>query len=183
VVDPFHVSPLATRAVGDGRRRVTDEAHGRRGRATDPAYTIRNLLVRGAETLSETARGKLAGHPGQLRHRTRGRRTAPAHPARPRTRLRHSCHPVEDLGSGHPESATAPPGAWATPSSTRIRTAPVGGPTPLPGLRCRQGPVAELPVYLPRLPPLGRTKSDDLTPGMFAGSGIDSMHAGRRGYI
>ena len=58
-VDPFHVSQLANKAVGDVRRRVTDEAHGRRGRAADPEYTIRNLLLRGAEKLSEKARGKL----------------------------------------------------------------------------------------------------------------------------
>jgi transposase len=58
-VDFFHVSQLANKAVGDVRRRVTYENHGRRGRAADPEYKIKNLLVRGAEKLSENARGRL----------------------------------------------------------------------------------------------------------------------------
>src|SRR5262245_6756909 len=45
--------------VGDVRRRLTFEHYGRRGRATDPEYAIKNLLVRGAEKLSERARGRL----------------------------------------------------------------------------------------------------------------------------
>ena len=58
-VDFFHVSQLANKAVGDVRRRVTYEAYGRRGRAADPEYTIKGLLVRGGEKLSEAARGRL----------------------------------------------------------------------------------------------------------------------------
>lgn len=58
-IDPFHVIQLANKAIGDVRRRVTVERHGRRGRADDPEYKIRNLLVRNAESFSEAARGRL----------------------------------------------------------------------------------------------------------------------------
>lgn len=59
VVDAFHVIQLANKMIGDVRRRVTFEHYHRRGRATDPEYTIKNLLVRGQEKLSERARQKL----------------------------------------------------------------------------------------------------------------------------
>ncbi|WP_416211396.1 transposase [Frankia sp. Cas3] len=58
-IDGFHVSQLANKAIGDTRRRVAHELRGRRGRATDPEYTIRGLLVRAEEKLSPAARGKL----------------------------------------------------------------------------------------------------------------------------
>jgi transposase len=58
-VDFFHVSQLANKMIGDVRRRVTYERYGRRGRATDPEYTVKGLLVRGEERLSAKARGKL----------------------------------------------------------------------------------------------------------------------------
>ena len=50
---------LAGKMVSDVRRRVTFEHYGRRGRATDPEYTIKNLLVRGVEKLSKNTRHKL----------------------------------------------------------------------------------------------------------------------------
>jgi hypothetical protein len=59
IVDAFHVIQLANTMIGDVRRRVTFEHYGRRGRGTDPEYTIKNLLVRGKEKLSENARNKL----------------------------------------------------------------------------------------------------------------------------
>jgi len=59
VVDMFHVVQLANKTVGDVRRRVTYARRGRRGRAGDLEYTIKNLLRRGQERLSETARQKL----------------------------------------------------------------------------------------------------------------------------
>jgi transposase len=59
VVDLFHVIQLANKTVGDVRRRVTFEHYGRRGRAADPEYQVKNLLVRGQEKLSKTARHKL----------------------------------------------------------------------------------------------------------------------------
>jgi transposase len=59
IVDAFHVVQLANKMVGDVRRRVTFERYRRRGRATDPEYTIKNLLVRGKEKLSKRARNKL----------------------------------------------------------------------------------------------------------------------------
>jgi transposase len=59
VVDLFHVIQPANKMVGDVRRRITFEQYGRRGRATDLEYVIRNLLVRGAEKLSKNVRNKL----------------------------------------------------------------------------------------------------------------------------
>ncbi|TCJ30686.1 DDE transposase [Parafrankia sp. BMG5.11] len=58
-VDPFHVTQLANKVIGDVRRRVTQEHHGRRGRADDPEYKIKGLLVRREEALSPAARGRL----------------------------------------------------------------------------------------------------------------------------
>jgi transposase len=59
IVDAFHVIQLANKMIGDVRRRVTFEHYRRRGRATDPEYTIKNLLVRGKEKLSDRARNKV----------------------------------------------------------------------------------------------------------------------------
>jgi transposase len=59
VVDRFPVIQLANKMIGDLHRRVTLTRYGRRGRAGDPEYAIKNLLVRGQETLSDHARGKL----------------------------------------------------------------------------------------------------------------------------
>ncbi len=59
VVDLFHVVQLANTMVGDVRRRVTYTRRGRRGRASDLEYTIKNPLRRGQERLSKTARHKL----------------------------------------------------------------------------------------------------------------------------
>ena len=59
VVDMFHVVQLANKTVDDVRRRVTYTRRGRRGRAGDLEYTIKNLLRRGQGRLSKTARHKL----------------------------------------------------------------------------------------------------------------------------
>ena len=59
VADMFHVAQLCNKMIGDVRRRVTFEHYGRRGRATDPEYVIKGLLVRGQEKLSKRARHKL----------------------------------------------------------------------------------------------------------------------------
>jgi transposase len=50
-VDPFHVVQLATKMVGDVRRRAIREKYGRRGRSGDPEYGLKNLLVRNLEHL------------------------------------------------------------------------------------------------------------------------------------
>jgi transposase len=50
-VDPFHVVQLATKMVGDVRRRAIREKYGRRGRSGDAEYGIKNLLVRNVEHL------------------------------------------------------------------------------------------------------------------------------------
>jgi transposase len=50
-IDVFHVVQLATKMVGDVRRRAIREKYGRRGRSGDPEYGIKNLLVRNLEHL------------------------------------------------------------------------------------------------------------------------------------
>ena len=52
VVDLFHVVHLAVKMTGDVRRRVVRGKYGRRGRAGDPEYGIKGLLVRNLEHLS-----------------------------------------------------------------------------------------------------------------------------------
>jgi transposase len=48
VVDHFHVVQLASRAVTEVRRRMTLTQRGRRGRASDPEWQMRNRLTRSA---------------------------------------------------------------------------------------------------------------------------------------
>jgi transposase len=52
VMDPFHVVRLAGDALDQCRRRVQQELHGHRGRATDPLYRSRRTLHTGAELLT-----------------------------------------------------------------------------------------------------------------------------------
>ena len=52
VMDPFHVVRLAGDALDQCRRRVQQELHGHRGRATDPLYQSRRTLHTGAELLT-----------------------------------------------------------------------------------------------------------------------------------
>jgi transposase len=59
VVDHFHVVKLANDTVAEVRRRIATQLRGRRGRNTDPEYTIRNLLRRNREDLSDRAFTKL----------------------------------------------------------------------------------------------------------------------------
>jgi hypothetical protein len=59
VVDLFHVVQLANKTLAEVRRRVTYARYGRRGRASDPEYAIKNPLRRGKERLSERARHRL----------------------------------------------------------------------------------------------------------------------------
>ena len=59
VVDHFHVVKLANDTVAEVRRRIATQLRGRRGRNTDPEYTVRNLLRRNREDLSDTAFAKL----------------------------------------------------------------------------------------------------------------------------
>ena len=44
VMDPFHVVHLAGYALDECRRRIQQELHHRRGRATDPLYKARRML-------------------------------------------------------------------------------------------------------------------------------------------
>jgi transposase len=50
-IDVFHLVQLATKTVGDVRRRAIREKYGRRGRSGDPEYGIKNLLLRNVEHL------------------------------------------------------------------------------------------------------------------------------------
>jgi transposase len=59
VVDHFHIVKLANDTVAEVRRRIATQLRGRRGRATDPEYTVRTLLRRNREDLSERAFTKL----------------------------------------------------------------------------------------------------------------------------
>ena len=45
VMDPFHVVHLAGDALDECRRRIQQELHHRRGRATDPLYKARRMLA------------------------------------------------------------------------------------------------------------------------------------------
>ncbi|MEX5277868.1 ISL3 family transposase [Kocuria sp. CPCC 205261] len=56
VMDPFHVIRLAGNALDQCRRRVQQDLHGHRGRATDPLYRARRTLHTGLDLL--TARQK-----------------------------------------------------------------------------------------------------------------------------
>ncbi|MBD2763103.1 ISL3 family transposase [Kocuria sp. cx-116] len=56
VMDPFHVIRLAGDALDQCRRRVQQDLHGHRGRATDPLYRARRTLHTGLDLL--TARQK-----------------------------------------------------------------------------------------------------------------------------
>jgi transposase len=58
-VDHFHLIMLANRAVTAVRPRVTRELLGRRGRALDPAWANRRLLLRGRERLSDRALARM----------------------------------------------------------------------------------------------------------------------------
>ena len=59
-VDHFHLVKLAGDAVTAVRRRCSWEERDRRGRAVDPAWAHRLLLLRGADTLSPRGWAKLA---------------------------------------------------------------------------------------------------------------------------
>jgi transposase len=58
-VDHFHLVKLANDALTAVRRRCSWELAGRRGRAVDPAWAHRLLLLRGADTLSPRGWAKL----------------------------------------------------------------------------------------------------------------------------
>lgn len=56
VVDCFHIVQLAQRHLADLRRRLTWKQHGRRARKGDGIYTVRKLLRRNKEDLTEEQR-------------------------------------------------------------------------------------------------------------------------------
>ena len=59
VVDRFHMAKLANAAIDDVRRRVQQETLGHRGRAGDPLYGIRRLLLMAAGRLDERGAARL----------------------------------------------------------------------------------------------------------------------------
>jgi transposase len=58
-VDAFHLVSLANQAVTEARQRLSQEIRGRRGRAADPGWANRHLLLRAHETLSDRAQARL----------------------------------------------------------------------------------------------------------------------------
>jgi len=58
-VDHFHLIMLANKTVTAVRQRVTREQLGRRGRAQDPTWANRRLLLRGRERLSDRAMARM----------------------------------------------------------------------------------------------------------------------------
>jgi transposase len=67
-VDLFHVVQLAVKAVGDVRRRAVRDKYSRRGRAGDPEYGVKNLLVRNLEHLSPAQFAKVMNTQGADQH-------------------------------------------------------------------------------------------------------------------
>jgi transposase len=67
-VDPFHVVQLATKMVGDVRRRAVREKYGRRGRSGDTEYGCKNLLVKNLEHLRPDQLEKIIDVLGRDRH-------------------------------------------------------------------------------------------------------------------
>ena len=59
VMDPFHVVRLAGDALDDCRRRIQQELHGHRGRATDPLYRARRTLHTGLDLLTPRQQTRL----------------------------------------------------------------------------------------------------------------------------
>jgi transposase len=105
VVDHFHVVKLANDTVSEVRRRIATMLRGRRGRAGDPEYTVRNLLRRNREDLSDRAFAKLRntlvdlGGPRPDDPEDLDRQGGTTPPAR---RRRHRRRPVGDLSPALP---------------------------------------------------------------------------------
>ena len=67
-VDPFHIVQLATKMVGDVRRRAVREKYRRRGRSGDIEYGCKNLLVKNLEHLRPDQLEKITDVLGRDRH-------------------------------------------------------------------------------------------------------------------
>ena len=74
VMDPFHVVRLAGDALDRCRRRVQQELHGHRGRASDPLYRSRRTLHTGADLLTDRQVDRLTTLFGAPRTTSRLRR-------------------------------------------------------------------------------------------------------------
>ena len=60
VADPFHVVAAGNRCLDRVRRRVQNEQLGHRGRKDDPLYSIRRVLLTGAERLNDRGVDRMA---------------------------------------------------------------------------------------------------------------------------
>ncbi|WP_315914420.1 ISL3 family transposase [Arthrobacter sp. lap29] len=58
-VDHFHLIQLTNQALTEVRQQLSHKVRGRRGRAVDPAWAHRMLLLRAADSLSEAATSRL----------------------------------------------------------------------------------------------------------------------------
>lgn len=88
VVDAFHLVQLANRALDEIRRRVQREQTGRRGRAKDPLFRGRRILLAAEERLSQAAQERLAV---LLRLGDPGGEVAVAHRVKERVREFYQC--------------------------------------------------------------------------------------------
>ena len=59
-VDAFHLVKLGNDMLTEVRQRLSQQVQGRRGRAIDPAWANRRLLLRAGDTLSDRARNRLS---------------------------------------------------------------------------------------------------------------------------
>jgi transposase len=59
VADHFHLVRLANQPLTDVRRQVSWDIHGRRGRASDPAWVARRRLLRGHERFTPAQFAKM----------------------------------------------------------------------------------------------------------------------------
>ncbi len=95
VMDPFHVVRLAGDALDECRRRIQQELHHRRGRATDPLYKARRMLAHQilpahatpATPASRPVRQRLPRRArGHVERLPKHHQAPTAHPTRPRAR-------------------------------------------------------------------------------------------------
>jgi len=130
VVDLFHVVQLAVKMTGDVRRRVVRQKYGRRGRAGDPEFGVRGLLVRNLEHLRPDQFAKVMDTLGRDRH---GHRSWPPGSARRSSATCLTCAPASPArrrasgksAAGCTPSMTGAPGTTTSPSCW-----PWPGPSP-----------------------------------------------------
>jgi transposase len=140
VADPFHITRLANRAVDKVRRRTQQDLLGHRGRAGDPLYDARKILLTGVERLNDRGWGRLnlALDTGDPRNEVLAAWLAKEH-VREIYATRHPDRAERLLGEVIDECATSnipelnslaiTLGRWRTEIINRHRTGDSNGPT------------------------------------------------------